>query len=101
MRAELSEVHGDRLILTDRGRNAYPKLIYRIVHRYLSMVSTVDQRSPHALRHSYATHMLEAGASIEAIRELLGHSSLAATQIYTHTSIERLKKTYQQAHPKA
>ncbi|HLF62399.1 MAG TPA: tyrosine-type recombinase/integrase [Saprospiraceae bacterium] len=100
-RALLSCIQSERLILTDNGKAAYPKLIYRIVHKYLSLVSTVEHRSPHTLRHSYATHMLEAGASIEAIKELLGHASLAATQVYTHTSIERLKKTYRQAHPKA
>lgn len=92
---------GGELILTDRGKPAYPRLIYRIVHRHLSAVSTAAKRSPHVLRHSYATHMLEAGAGIEAIRELLGHASLAATQIYARTSVERLKKTYRQAHPKA
>jgi integrase/recombinase XerC len=89
------------LILTDRGKPGYPKMIYRIVNRYLGSVSTVARRSPHVLRHSYATHMLEAGAGIEAIKELLGHASLAATQVYTHTSVERLKRTYQAAHPKA
>ena len=91
----------DALILTDKGKSAYPKMIYRIVHRYLSLVSSVEKRSPHVLRHSFATHMLEEGAHLEAIKDLLGHASLAATQVYTHTSIERLKKTYRQAHPKA
>ena len=101
IRSETFEAPGEVLILTDKGKPAYPKLIYRIVHQYLSAVSTVSKRSPHVLRHSYATHMLEAGAGIEAIKDLLGHASLAATQIYTHTSVERLKKTYKQAHPKA
>jgi integrase/recombinase XerC len=100
-RAALDVTQRDKLIITDKGKPAYPKLIYRIVHTYLSMVSTVDKRSPHVLRHSFATHMLEEGAHIEAIKELLGHASLAATQVYIHTSIERLKKTYRQAHPKA
>lgn len=89
------------LMVTDRGKPAYPKLVYRIVHKHLSAVSTAKKKSPHVLRHSYATHMLEAGAGIEAIKELLGHASLAATQVYTRTSVERLKKTYRQAHPKA
>lgn len=101
LRKEMKDAHPEFLILTDKGKQAYPKLIYLIVHQYLSLVSSVEKRSPHVLRHSYATHMLEAGASIEAIKELLGHESLAATQVYTHTSMERLKKTYKQSHPKA
>jgi integrase/recombinase XerC len=101
LRKEMKDAHPELLILTDKGKQAYPKLIYLIVHQNLSLVSSVEKRSPHVLRHSYATHMLEAGASIEAIKELLGHESLAATQVYTHTSIERLKKTYKQSHPKA
>ena len=91
----------EHLILTDKGRKAYPKFIYNIVRRYLGVVTTNDQRGPHTLRHSFATHLTEAGADINAIKELLGHSSLAATQVYTHTSIKRLKTSYDQAHPKA
>ncbi len=90
-----------QLVLTDQGKPVYPKLIYNIVKRYLSMVTTVEQRSPHVLRHSFATHLSENGADLNAIKTLLGHSNLAATQIYTHNSIEKLKKVYQQAHPKA
>ncbi|RZL33579.1 MAG: integrase [Pedobacter sp.] len=89
------------LIVTNAGSVAYPKLIYRIVSSYLSLVSTNDKRSPHVLRHSYATSLLNAGADLNAIKELLGHASLAATQVYTHNSIERLKTIYKQAHPKA
>lgn len=89
------------LILTDKGRKMYPKLVYNIVKRYLSLVTTVEQRSPHVLRHSFATHLSENGADLNAIKSLLGHSNLAATQIYTHNSIEKLKKVYQKAHPKA
>ncbi|GAA3954642.1 tyrosine recombinase XerC [Pedobacter ginsengiterrae] len=89
------------LIVTNTGSAAYPKLIYRIVSSYLSLVSTSDKKSPHVLRHSYATSLLNAGADLNAIKELLGHSSLAATQVYTHNSIERLKTIYKQAHPKA
>ncbi|KQR70642.1 tyrosine-type recombinase/integrase [Pedobacter sp. Leaf176] len=89
------------LIVTNTGARAYPKLIYRIVNSYLSLVSTHDKRSPHVLRHSYATSLLNAGADLNAIKELLGHASLAATQVYTHNSIERLKTIYKQAHPKA
>lgn len=89
------------LFVTDKGADAYPKLIHRIVTRYLSFVSTQDKKSPHVLRHSYATSLLNRGADLNAIKELLGHASLAATQVYTHNSIERLKTIYKQAHPKA
>lgn len=89
------------LIVTDSGAIAYPKLIYRIVTSYLANISTNERRSPHVLRHSYATTLLNAGADLNAIKTLLGHASLAATQVYTHNSIERLKTIYKQAHPKA
>lgn len=89
------------LIVTDSGAAAYPKLIYRLVQKYLSTISTLDKKSPHVLRHSFATSLLNNGADINAIKELLGHSNLAATQVYTHNSIERLKSIYKQAHPKA
>ncbi len=90
-----------RLILTDAGQPAYPVFIQRTVKKYLSAVTTLAQKSPHVLRHTYATHLLNRGADLNAIKELLGHANLAATQIYTHNSIEKLKKTHQQAHPKA
>lgn len=89
------------LFVTDKGADAYPKLIYRIVQKYLSFISTQDKKSPHVLRHSYATSLLNRGADLNAIKELLGHASLAATQVYTHNSVERLKSIYKQAHPKA
>jgi integrase/recombinase XerC len=89
------------LILTDSGKAAYPVFVQRTVKKYLSAVTTLSQKSPHVLRHSYATHLLNRGADLNAIKELLGHTNLAATQIYTHNSIEKLKKTHQQAHPKA
>lgn len=89
------------LILTDSCKPAYAVFIQRTVKKYLSAVTTLSQKSPHVLRHTYATHLLNRGADLNAIKELLGHASLAATQIYTHNSIEKLKKTHQQAHPKA
>ncbi|MFD2162550.1 tyrosine-type recombinase/integrase [Paradesertivirga mongoliensis] len=89
------------LIVTNEGKPAYPKLIYRIVNKYLSNISTHQKKSPHVLRHSFATSLLNKGADLNAIKELLGHASLAATQVYTHNSVERLKTIYKQAHPKA
>ena len=89
------------LLLTDDGEQTYPVLIQRIVKNYLGLVTTLSQKSPHVLRHTYATHLLNRGADLNAIKDLLGHSSLAATQVYTHNNIEQLKKTYQKAHPKA
>lgn len=89
------------LIVTRRGKKAYPQLIYRTVHRLLAPVTTQNQRSPHVLRHTFATDMLNNGAELNAIKELLGHASLAATQVYTHNTVERLKKIYQKTHPKA
>ncbi len=89
------------LIVTDTGNNSYPKLIYRIVQRYLRYITTQNKRSPHVLRHSFATALLNNGADLNAIKELLGHANLGATQIYTHNSVERLKLIYKQAHPKA
>jgi integrase/recombinase XerC len=89
------------LILTGSGKPAYPKLVYRVVHEYLDKVSTSQKKSPHVLRHSFATSLLNKGADLNAIKELLGHASLAATQVYTHNSVERLKSIYKQAHPRA
>jgi len=89
------------LFITEKGEQVYDKLLYRIVRKYLSLVTPMEKRSPHILRHSYATHLLNRGADLNAIKELLGHASLAATQVYTHTSFEKLKKIYNQAHPRA
>ena len=89
------------LLVTDKGADAYPKLIYLIVQKYLSYISTQSKKSPHVLRHTFATSLLNRGADLNAIKELLGHANLSATQIYTHNSVERLKSIYKQAHPKA
>jgi len=101
LRNELFPDSGNFLFLTENGEPAYNKLIYRIVKKELSLVTTIEKKSPHILRHSYATHLLNNGADLNAIKELLGHANLAATQIYTHTTFEQLKKVYKQAHPRA
>ncbi|MDA3881586.1 MAG: tyrosine recombinase XerC [Prolixibacteraceae bacterium] len=89
------------LFLTSKGEQVYDKLIYRVVKMHLSMVTTVRKKSPHVLRHSFATHLLNNGADLNAVKELLGHANLSATQIYTHTTFEQLKKVYNQAHPRS
>lgn len=83
------------------GEPCYPMLIYKIVRKYLDRFPTMEKRSPHVLRHTYATHLLNKGAELNAVKDLLGHTSLAATQVYTHNSIDKLKKVFEQAHPKA
>jgi len=89
------------LFLTDSGRKMYPKLIYLIVKNHLVSFTTLEKKSPHILRHTFATHLLNNGAELNAVKELLGHANLAATQVYTHNTIEKLKKIYKQAHPRA
>ena len=89
------------IFVTANGEQLYPKAVYRIVRKYLDMVTTIDKRSPHVIRHTFATHMLNNGADLNAIKTILGHSSLASTQVYTHSSIEQLKSIYNQAHPRA
>ncbi|MEM1320132.1 MAG: tyrosine-type recombinase/integrase [Bacteroidota bacterium] len=95
------DLETDRVFLTDKGKPLYPKLVYNLVRKYLSYITTVEQKSPHVLRHSFATHLSDNGADLNAIKALLGHANLAATQIYTHNSVEKLKRVYDQAHPKA
>lgn len=87
------------LIETDRGVQAYPKFVYNVVRRYLGGFTAEEKKSPHVLRHSFATHLTEGGADLNAVKELLGHASLAATQWYTHTNLARLREVYRQAHP--
>jgi len=101
MKRKSVESKTDLLFVTDNGNPCYPMMINRIVKSYLSAFTSADKKSPHVLRHTYATHLLNKGAEINAVKDLLGHSSLAATQVYTHNSMEKLKKAFDQAHPKA
>jgi integrase/recombinase XerC len=89
------------LFVSNSGEPVYPMMVYRLVRKYLDKFTSVEKRSPHVLRHSFATHLLNKGAEINAVKDLLGHTSLAATQVYTHNSMEKLKKVFDQAHPKA
>lgn len=89
------------LLVNDKGKKLYPKYVYNAVKKYLSKITTISKKSPHVLRHTFATHLMNNGADLNAVKELLGHSSLAATQIYTHNSIEKLKDIHKKAHPKA
>jgi integrase/recombinase XerC len=89
------------LLVGPKGKKLYPKYVYRAVNWYLAQITTIDQKSPHVLRHTFATHLMNAGAELNSVKELLGHASLAATQVYTHNSIEKLKDIYKNAHPKA
>jgi integrase/recombinase XerC len=92
----------DVLLVTEKGRKMYPKYAYLLVNKYLGEnVATLDKKSPHVLRHTFATHLMNSGADLNAVKELLGHSSLASTQVYTHNTIEKLKDVYKKAHPKA
>jgi integrase/recombinase XerC len=90
----------ERLLVTEKGKPVYEKLIYRVVKSNLEKVTSLEKKSPHVLRHSYATHLLNKGADLNAVKELLGHSNLAATQVYTHTTFEKLHDIYKQAHPR-
>jgi site-specific recombinase XerD len=93
--------NNDPLIKTRGGKRIYPRLVQRLTNKYLSKVSDIKKKSPHVLRHSAATHMLDNGADLRAVKEILGHENLSTTQIYTHVSVERLKSTYKKSHPKS
>lgn len=95
------ETADDFLLVTDKGKKLYPKYAYLLVTQYLGQASTLDKKSPHVLRHTFATHLMNNGADLNAVKELLGHSSLASTQVYTHNTIEKLKDIHKKAHPKA
>ncbi len=95
------EIDEDVLLVSEKGKKLYPKYAYLIVNQYLGQSSTLDKKSPHVLRHSFATHLMNNGADLNAVKELLGHSSLAATQVYTHNTIEKLKDIHKKAHPKS
>ena len=100
LRDERFGVHADRLLLNDKGEEMTPYFVYNKVHLILEEVTSLKQKSPHVLRHTFATHLLDEGASLLAIQKLLGHTELATTQIYAHNTIEQLKKIHEQAHPK-
>lgn len=91
----------DLFFVTDKGKALYEKFVYRVVNHYLRFVTTMEKRSPHVLRHTFATHMLNKGADLNAIKEILGHANLSATQVYTHNTFEKLRTIYKQAHPRA
>jgi integrase/recombinase XerC len=97
----LDHFDGEILLVNERGKKLYPRYVYNSVHKYLDKITTISKKSPHVLRHTFATHLMNNGADLNAVKELLGHSSLAATQIYTHNSIEKLKDIHKKAHPKA
>ncbi|MDE3145614.1 MAG: tyrosine-type recombinase/integrase [Bacteroidota bacterium] len=89
------------VLVNEKGKQLQPRMVYGFVKQYLSLVTTIQKKSPHILRHSFATHLMNNGADLNAVKELLGHSSLAATQVYTHNTIEKLKEVFKKAHPKA
>jgi integrase/recombinase XerC len=98
---EFHDSKHDFFFVTDKGDKLYERFVYRVVNKYLTLVTTIEKKSPHVLRHTFATHMLNHGADLNAIKELLGHANLSATQVYTHNTFEKLKTIYKQAHPRA
>jgi integrase/recombinase XerC len=100
-REELIQFDDEFLLISSKGKKLYQKHVYLCVKKYLGAVTTIDKKSPHVLRHTFATHLTNSGAELNSVKELLGHSSLAATQVYTHNTIEKLKDVYKKAHPKA
>ncbi|MBL7765265.1 MAG: tyrosine-type recombinase/integrase [Chitinophagaceae bacterium] len=101
LRNQQDNIQTDHLLLLPDGKPLYPKYVYLTVKKYLSQTTTLDKRSPHVLRHTFATHLLNKGADLNAVKELLGHANLTATQVYTHNTIEKLKDIHKKAHPKA
>ncbi len=100
-RVQFAEPDKQVLLVNTNGKKLYAKYIYNVVTKYLNKITTIDKKSPHVLRHTFATHLMNNGADLNAVKELLGHASLAATQVYTHNTIEKLKDVYKKAHPKA
>ena len=100
-RHAMQQYDAEVLFVSEKGKKLYPKSVYNSVRKYLDPATTIEKRSPHVLRHTFATHLMNEGADLNAVKELLGHSSLAATQVYTHNTIEKLKDVFKKAHPKA
>jgi integrase/recombinase XerC len=98
---KVPKIESPTLLVNEKGQPLYAKYIYNVVKKYLTLVTTIKSKNPHVLRHTFATHLMNNGADLNAVKELLGHSSLAATQIYTHNTIEKLKDIHKKAHPKA
>ena len=95
------QVNESFLFITEKGKKIYDTLVYRVINNYFSSASSKVKKSPHVIRHSFATHLLNQGADLNSVKELLGHSSLASTQVYTHSSLGKLKEVYNQAHPRS